>query len=355
MKRRLIIHIGAHRTATSALQMYLKNNVKLLRQNGYLYPFQVRRHLKLMNDIFAGRREVSEVAQTVTARADTRPELIHTVILSDEDICLRRDLSVLAAFRDEFDVKIVFTLRRQDTWLESWFFQNIKWQWNEKLSHCTFDEFLAQREDFHWIHYNRFVRHLEDLFGKENIILNVHEKSQMQGGPIETFCNSIGLTERDEFTEPTHANASFSATISEFMRHLPLDEAPAEYRDMLTRICWQIDKQQNGGASSQSERLLPYADRVSLLEEYADGNRNLAQRYFDRDTLFLEELPAPDAPLANMALPSDTTVLMEQFVAPLVRATIRNHKTGAALLKSQRGRPSGQNLDRQNRSEVKSV
>ena len=186
MKPRLILHIGAHRTATSALQDFLHANFEPLQKKGFFYPFQVRRHVKLMNGIFAGRRSVAETAEKMQTRMTALGGL-HTAILSDEDICMRRDLSVLAEFREWFDVKVVFTLRRQDTWLESWYFQNIKWQWNPKLSHCTFPQFMAMRDDFHWIHYDAYVRHLESLFGAENLILNVMEKEQMPQRPIETF------------------------------------------------------------------------------------------------------------------------------------------------------------------------
>lgn len=341
MKHRLILHIGAHRTATSALQEYLFQNFIPLQTKGFFYAFRVRRHLKLMNDLFAGRRQTDEVARRLIERMQTRPEklfatepdlpeTLHTVILSDEDICMREDLSVLAGFRKHFDVKIAFTLRRQDTWLESWFFQNIKWQWNKKLSHCTFEEFLAMRADFHWIHYDQYIRRLEDLFGRENILLNVLEKQQMPQGPIEAFCDSIGLHDRSGFHPAAHINQSYSPPISEFMRCLPLGDAPAGYRNMLTQACARIDQQIHGGPpQKQSERLLPHAERAALMAEYEAGNRALAQRYFNRDALFLEPLPGPGAPLADMALPADTYELMDKFVAPLLKAVIQDHRKTA--------------------------
>lgn len=325
MKRRLILHIGAHRTATSALQAFLYDNFGLLKKTGFLYPFRVRRHLKLMNQLFNGQRDIAEVAQTLTERAEKHTEELHTIILSDEDICMRRDLSLLGRFRDSFDVKVVFTLRRQDTWLESWFFQNIKWQWNEKLSHCSFDEFMDMRGDFHWIHYDRYVRHLEEVFGRDNLILNIHEKGQMPDGPIEAFCDSIGLTDREGFSAAPHINESFSPQISEFMRCLPLDAADPGYRGRLTDACAQVDRALTGG-SKQSERLLPHDRRVALMAEYEAGNRAIAQRYFDRDTLFFDALPRPDAPLATMALPANSYRLMLDYVAPLLSAIIADQE-----------------------------
>lgn len=322
MKRTLILHIGAHRTATSALQDYLHSNFDKLQEKGFFYPFKVRRHLKLVNNLFSGVRTPAEVAQTLTKRADKQPHQIRTVILSDEDICMRRDLGVLAAFREWFDVKVVFTLRRQDSWLESWFFQNIKWQWNRKLSHCSFDEFMAMREDFHWIHYDRYLHHLETLFGQENIIVNVHERDQMKDGPIEAFCDSIGLTARSGFSAPGHINESYSPSMSEFMRCLPLDDADPGYRSMLTAACARIDRARHGGGKKQSERLMPPEQRAAVMADYASGNRAVARRYFNREDLFFDPLPTADAPLARMELPTDSYALMRDFVTPLMQAVI---------------------------------
>jgi len=332
LKQKLIFHIGAHRTATSALQEYLHRNFEPLLEQGYFYPFKVRRHMKQINQLFRGDKTPEEMAQNLIARTNKRSHDIHTIILSDEDACMRRDLSVLAQFREWFDVKVVFTLRRQDSWLESWFFQNIKWQWNAKLSHCTFDEFMAMRDDFHWIHYDHYVRHLEELFGQDNIILNIHEKGQMQGGPIETFCNSIGLSNRESCSAPAHINQSYSPEMSEFMRCLPLGEAPVGYRNMLTRACAVIDQKIQGeGAKKQSERLMTPDQRATVMAAYEAGNQALAQRYFGRSQLFFDPLPDADAPLAEMALPQDSYALMRDLVTPLLQSVIEDHlknKTG---------------------------
>lgn len=325
MKPTLILHIGAHRTATSALQDYLFENFDNLLTKKFFYAFKTRRHLKLMNDLFGGERSVAEISQILVERMERRGGAT-TAILSDEDICTRRNLETLAAFRDTFDVKIAFTVRRQDTWLESWFFQNIKWQWNKKLSHCSFDDFMALREDFHWIHYDTYLQHIESLFGQENILLNVLEASQMPEGPITAFCNSIGLTDRDGFVPASHTNESFSPQISEFMRCLPLDKAPPPYRGVLTQACAQIDRAIQGGERKQSERLLPHDRRVAVMAEYEAGNQAVAQRYFDRDRLFFDPLPGPETPLATMTLPSDPYALMQDYVAPLLEDIIAHHQ-----------------------------
>lgn len=325
MKKTLIFHIGAHRTATSSLQQFLFQNRAALKTAGILYPYKVRRHVELINKLFQKEKTPETVSKTLLARMAKHTPALDTVILSDEDICMRRNLNILAQFRAYFDVKIVFSLRRQDLWLESWFLQNIKWQWDPTLSHASFAEFMAQRERFHWIDYDGYLQHLEELFGRENIILNLFEKQQMPQGPIQMFCDSIGLEISDAFRQTRAVNPSFSPLMSEFVRHLPMDQASPKYRRVLTKACAEVDKTLHSGGKSSS-LLLPHDERAQVQSAYAAGNRAVAQRYFDREELFFDPLPGPEVELANMQLPQDTEVLMQRFVTPVFEQLVAGDK-----------------------------
>ncbi|MFD1344373.1 glycosyltransferase [Litorisediminicola beolgyonensis] len=322
MTRRLILHIGAHRTATTSLQACLNANSGALAKRGVLYPYKARRHLKLFNALFSGDRQVSAVAQELAEMADRSRQPIDTLILSDEDICTRRDLSVLGAFRDHFDVEIVYTLRRQDLWLESWYFQNVKWQWQKPLSHCTFPEFMAERGRFHWIDYDRFLGKLERIFGPEAIRPQVYEKGQMPEGPVTAFFRLTGI-DPEGLKPPSHMNPSFTPKTTEFMRQLPLDEAETGYRNVLTRLCAHVNNvsKQEGKPSTL---LLDPEERARLMESFAPGNAAVAERYFDRETLFFDPLPPADAPLADLALPADSASLIEGYVGPFLRFGLKH-------------------------------
>lgn len=322
MKRILYLHIGAHRTATTSIQRFLARNFDALIAEGCLLPLRKPRHFEMMNALLDGPRRVDAVADDLNRRADKKPVPITKLILTDEDIAMRRDLSKLADFRRHFDVKIVFSLRRQDLWLESWYFQNIKWQWNPSLSHITFHEFLSRRAEFHWIHYDRQVRHLEDVFDAENLLLSVFEPEQMPGGPVHHFCRQLGLDALIGQAPGPHVNASMSAAMVEFMRHLPLDEFTPPQREALRRALEEVDRTCLGHTGKQSERLLPPGPRRALMAEYSAGNAALAQRHFGRDHLFQAPLPGKETPLAQMKIPSSNITLMQQFVAPLLRQIV---------------------------------
>jgi hypothetical protein len=321
----LYLHIGNHRTATSSIQAFMLANWDVLLSRGFFHPMRIARHFSLFNAIFAGRRTVPEVSQDLLERAGKHNVKVHSILLSDEDVCMHADLSVLAEFREHFDVKVIFALRRQDLWLESWYLQNIKWQWNKSLAHLTLDEFMLRADEFHWTNYDRLLTHLEELFGQENVLPYVFEKAQMPEGPVAAFCAQMGLTDLSGLTPAPHVNSSHSPGIAEFVRCLPLDEAPDKYRAKLEQALKKVDQRLAKRSGAHSALLLDYQARKAVLDAHAAGNANVARRYFGREELFLEPLPAPDAALAQMVLPPDSETLMRDFVAPMVRELIKQY------------------------------
>ena len=319
----LYLHIGNHRTATTSIQAFLLSNWETLIGRGVLHPMRIGRHFAIFNAVFSGRRSVKEVAEDLLARAKKQASPVHSIILSDEDVCMRTDLSPLAEFAKYFDVKVVFALRRQDLWLESWYLQNIKWQWNKSLAHLSLTEFMARQEDFHWAYYDRLLHHCDQVFGQANVLPYVYEKAQMPHGPVVAFCNRIGLTDLGGLTPAAHINSSYWPSVAEFVRLLPLDEAPDKYRSRLETAIKQVDREMVHPPGAHATLLMDYKTRMDVIARHAPGNAAVARRYFGRDQLFMEPLPAVDAPLAQMVLPQDSAVLMRDYVAPMVRGLIK--------------------------------
>lgn len=277
------------------------SNWDILLARGIFHPLRVARHVALFTALFSGRRTVKAVVEDLEARRKKHPFKTDKILLTDEDVCMQTDLSLLGEFRDHYDVKVIFALRRQDLWLESWYLQNIKWQWNTSLSHCTLTEFLAQSEQFHWVYYDRLLRHLEGIFGQENVLPYAYETAQMPKGPVDAFCDRLGLTDMAGLKPAPHMNHSNSTSISEFVRGLPFDEAPEKYRAQLEKAVRAVDVKLAGSGGAESTLLMDHATRTQILAKHAEGNAAIAKRYFGRDELFLEPLPAPDAPLAQLA------------------------------------------------------
>lgn len=328
-KLKLVLHIGVHRTATSSLQTFLRTNWTALQRQGILYPYGVKRHFALVNALFSGRTTAQEAAQELIGRATSKTPIPHTILLSDEDISMRADLTALAALKEHFDVHVIYALRRQDRWLESWYLQNIKWQWDPILSHLTFEEFLNQIGLFHWIDYDRYVTMLEQTFGADHVKIFAFDRPQMPDGPIAKFAEVAGFDISRMQLTPAQ-NQSLMPMVSEFARCLPLDQAPDKFRNKLTDALFAVEAALTAGQPGGSDLLMDHATRTRIMADYAEGNARLARRHLGQDALFLEPMPAPDRPIAERSLPADSYAVIEQFMAPFVLDLIRQHKAEVA-------------------------
>lgn len=318
----LYLHIGAHRTATTAIQAVMKKNWSRLRDAGILYPLGVQRHIGVFNNIFSGRTTVDHVAQDLIKRAEGQPVPIRAMVMSDEAVCTRRDLSPLADFGKHFDVKVIFGMRRQDLWLESWWAQNVKGQWDPNFCHTAWPEFLARRDEFHWIDYDRYIGRIEQVFGAGSALPYAFERGQMPEGPIAAFCRQFGFTDTRGLEMAGGENISLCPDMSEFVRYLPFIDAPMSLRLKLIEFAEVVNKDIR--RTQDSTLLIPHDLRREIMAEYAPGNRNIAQRFFGREDLFFDPLPGPEAPIAVPSLPPSPAELMETMVAPYMRELVRH-------------------------------
>lgn len=319
MMRKLYLHIGAHRTATSSIQELLFLQPDRLAAQGFHYPLGVKRHFDLANRLLAGTLSPARAARQISDSADRARGRIHSIILSDEDICTRKTLAPLAALANHFTVIPVMFLRRQDLWLESWYQQNVKWQWNSDLAHLPFPEFLARRHLFHWIDYDTYIRRIEGLFGTKAILCRAFEKTGMPHGPVAAFCEAVGI-DFSQFPKLPRTNSSLSPLMTEFIRQLPLDEISPPRRRLFENACARADWHLRRAFPDQSPLLMDFSTRCEILAEHASHNAALARRHFDRDILFQDPLPSDDAALAPRSLADTPEDLMRLYVAPLIRA-----------------------------------
>ncbi|MFM2349835.1 MAG: hypothetical protein RIR04_801 [Pseudomonadota bacterium] len=333
----LYVHAGVHRTATSSIQKFLRDNDKVLLSKGYLYPFAVPRHAAQIKQMVTKKVSAADFAADLLRQIERETVPVHSVVLSDEDISSISNPEIFSGLQEKFDVKVVVSLRRQDLWLESWYLQNIKWQWNPNLAHLPFDDFLQRREHFFWIDYACHLTKYEKVFGQGSVLAMVFEKTEMPNGPIVALLNQLGITDLVGFGPLLNINSSLSPMMTEFMRHLPLDTINRLERAMFEKAFAAVDARIH---SNGSKLLLSYDKRLEILADYAQSNRTVATRYFNRDSLFLEPVPYRDAPLADRTLPQSSQDLLAMMVAPMVQQL--GEVMQAARLSRQNGKRSRQ-------------
>jgi hypothetical protein len=232
MKKEMIIwHIGMGKTGTTAIQDLLFHNRNTLRREGISYPvwagyqrradyqgpvnhngiaqclsFEPHRHLlKAFVDnlhaesastlIISGETlfiypERGAFARALSTKLGGGVFDKHYTPLPDERWVPKKRAFIEEVRRllpDAGEHRIVVFLRRQDLWLESLYNEDVKggYVW------CNFDEF--EKYYFNSLYYDKQLRIWEDVFGNENIVVRVYEKSQLPNGLVHEFLEAARL------------------------------------------------------------------------------------------------------------------------------------------------------------------
>jgi hypothetical protein len=154
--RRLVLHLGLHKTATTYVQNVLSARRYDLLREGVLYPLagsgllargvdrpmsSTREGAQSGHALFTKR---GDRQQTMAELLDELPDSASTVLLSSEDFSLglMTPEEYLTRFSVFGSVEVVLVLRRQDVWVESFYKQVVDQYGNFETR--SFEEYLAQ-------------------------------------------------------------------------------------------------------------------------------------------------------------------------------------------------------------------
>jgi len=236
----IYLHIGAEKTGSTSIQHFLNLNRKKLQQERICIPVAAGavNHTKLM---FYARNENTFEEENLTFRvfiphsnADFRQELKASlleeirhyspepqkVIFSNEHCSSRLyHPEELERLRDLFglfskDIRIIVYLRRQDDFLLSTYSTNIK---SGKVHPFFLPE--LNEETLHRYDYLRLLDLWAGVFGRENLVVKVFDRSAMVNGDVvQDFLNLIGIDINDDYVIPDERNRSLDVYTIEFLR-----------------------------------------------------------------------------------------------------------------------------------------
>lgn len=190
----LFIHIGTHKTGTTAIQRAFKADEKALQKEGLVrlrscdriaLPSLRTAELEAMTASLqqeAGRRSARPVRYLMTSEGFSGDPMTG---YADAPIVASR----LRAATQGFDARIILFLRRQDDFLESWYTQRIHEGGSE-----TFEEFLQliRLEEMSWL---RLAEAYAAEFGRENLIVRRYHKAfyPQPADLLVDFCRIVGV------------------------------------------------------------------------------------------------------------------------------------------------------------------
>ncbi|MCF3640928.1 hypothetical protein LXM94_13200 [Rhizobium sp. TRM95111] len=205
----IVLHLGAHKTGTTLIQDYMRLNTPLLMRNGV--SFVPRRRTF---DLFGFGDAAKVTAGVETLRQDvanawdagcrhfiiSHEDMLGRPVMAGRDGLYPRKHQALGALAREYgedEVVIVFYLRHQDEFIESYYLQRI----NEGAA-MSFDEWLGGI-DTTKLSWRTVLDSIRDAFPKAKIEVRMFA-DEISGGQsrfIERFFSCFGTFDREAFED----------------------------------------------------------------------------------------------------------------------------------------------------------
>jgi len=327
MKKRLFLHIGSHKTATTFLQSTLSNNRAVLDDLGILYPRSGRiyqAHFKLSR-VLRDRKQ-QDVAldalgdwPALMEEIDASPH--HTAVISAEEFTFRFDPARLAPLRERYDVQVIYYLRSPEGFLESFYNQFVK-DFNTRETRRLATYMIE--EDLFFLDPMANLRPWAEVFGKQAIRLRLFGPDHLKDGILADFLRVMGCKSIPEFA-PADAmvlqKASLPPDVLEYLRlsNRWLTRQEGHY-DFVIRLVRMAQGQPDAFQQTQAG-ILSLKARQTLRKRFRHSSRLAAQSFLgaDRTPFPPDQAPPPPADFASR-LPEITPEIMGH-IATLVQQT----------------------------------
>lgn len=303
---RWLLHIGAPKTGSTAIQRMLFDNRAELLSRGVLYPDASLRgfgHHDLAFLLGGGYphwatpqpRPLSDLAQDL--RAEVAAHRAATVVVSSENFFLYpdpaalRDLLQFAGLTSNDHVEVLCYVRRQDEAYSSWYNQTVKAQGNP----ASFEATMAATTDlFDYLHR---LEPWSRVFGAS--AFRIRDYAPFSGGGVDIRVDVLewlGLSPEGLSLPGGRSNERINRDIVGVQRLINRLPLPAQAKRRYHRELIALTADADGQGVFDDRPYLSPADAKALVGRYDDGNTAVARAFLGRDALFDPFEPATTAP-----------------------------------------------------------
>lgn len=290
----LIIHLGATKTGSTALQHLLEDNRPALLRDGIWYPevglfWQAERpHKQAGHSRFMAEaaRNGQDLRQHLLQGLALMPGRIHTIVLSSEAFFLNSHSAALATHFSDFDVRMVVYLRRQDEWANSQYAEFVAGGAVNSTS-LRLGRWLETPSAQACLDYDKLIRSWEQLLPQQSIYVRRYLRQPGSDWNIITdFASATGLTQIAELPLPPRLNANearLSGTHVELIRLFNKRRFPgrnAYLRFIEAAASRLVEWRQANGLPMPAPWLLTTEAADQIMAKAAAGNSRIARDYF---------------------------------------------------------------------------
>ncbi|HEX8234279.1 MAG TPA: hypothetical protein VF559_13145 [Caulobacteraceae bacterium] len=277
----LLLHIGTHKTGTTALQRFLVDNQGALAGLNHRYAAAGRPVGRYAQHNLARRGDEEGHEAPWGQLAEEMGERAGVVHLVSSEAFWNVSPEVAARHSRQLgEVKVVAYVRRQDNFLESLYKHNIKLG-----ASLSFEEFFQKRKKIG--DYLSVLEKWEALFGRENLVVRPYDTPSGSIDIIADFLTLLGIDPKGEFARPPRSNSSPRVELVNVIRAANRTE---ELR-LNDRLFAEL--RQRNRAYARSGDLLSLEQRQRIVDHFAEANAEMARRYFPAEVK--EGFPPPKA------------------------------------------------------------
>ncbi|MCD4754003.1 MAG: hypothetical protein K8R40_13115 [Anaerolineaceae bacterium] len=300
--KRIFLHIGTHKTATTTIQKGCVGNSTALQGAGWFYPttgmFMVGQHNIAWGMASGHEQPWNHINYWVRFRhewggIDALKEEINAspeenIILSSEDFDGLRTgrIQLLADKLSSYDVEVIVYLREQASLLQSAWAQFVKSGFITVDFAGFLDGMLAasSEKQRYFGAYDLFLQPWMDAFGAEHVHPKRFSRDAFQGNVFHDFLLECKVPDVERYTIPENQNISPGLKCLELIRILGSKVETMEQRSKLSRVIQQyIDE---NGCNECKLNLIDRSIYDRVHSHFDKANQWVGDRFFDGESLF---------------------------------------------------------------------
>lgn len=274
----IYVHMGMHKTGTSAVQNAMMINRRALLKRGVLYPVTGQKgpaHHPLAAGLIGDPFDLGlwkDLAAEIEAAGAEK------VVLSSEMfefVGTPEGWSAMVSALGQRPIVVCY-LRRQSEYLVSSYNQHVKN--GHAHSFEAHIEKMMPRLD-----YLAMLQMIEGVVGRDRILLRTYERQRLPQGVVPDFLASLGIRSEGLKLGQPEANPGLSAQGLRIMQQLNKVIGDKETRRRAGAVILKFHL-----AHSESDKpvLLDEGERKDFDARFLASNQDIARRYLDRDRLF---------------------------------------------------------------------